>query len=162
MGKTLAFEIVRTNQKTGKTYLHTRNGVKRWNLANAKRIAKELHDAKHAARVRIYKKPIEKILPDRVRLWKKWTPTRGKVRQDALTWGMSLTSGDRDYNSLASVGRVSDHWTWASGSWADDYWHSDMELMNKFAAYISAKYHLKQVLVHDAGSGDHVHVAGET
>lgn len=98
-------------------------------------------------------KPVKKRTP-------KYSWVRAAIRNEASRRGLTHTSGDRDYNSLASVGRVSDHWDEVDASWADDYWHKDTSVMEKFARDVQQQYNLKQVLVHDAGSGNHVHIAG--
>ena len=104
-------------------------------------------------------------LPSRVLRWAKWTPQRARVRRLAKKRGMTLTSGDRLWNTLASRGRLSAHWFRFTGQWADDYWHPDGAAMRRFGAEVLATRKAKeprfaQVLVHDAGSGNHVHVAG--
>lgn len=92
----------------------------------------------------------------------KWSPARDRIRQEASTRGLSHTSGDRSHNTLAPVGRMSDHWSAVASSWADDYWHSSVAEMEKFAEWCKKQDGIKQCLVHDAGSGNHVHVAGWT
>lgn len=106
-----------------------------------------------------------RVKPAKVLHWRKWTPQRARVRRLARKRGMTLTSGDRVYNSLASKGRISAHWIRFNSQWADDYWHPSLQVMRDFAVEVNARRpssepRFAQVLVHDAGSGNHVHVAG--
>lgn len=101
----------------------------------------------------------ERRKPPGVLVWAKWTLQRSRIRLFMWRRGMVLTSGDRTYNTLAPDG-VSDHWVEARSSWADDYWCPDYIKMRAAADKLRRVQKLKQVLVHDAGSGDHIHVAG--
>lgn len=103
--------------------------------------------------------------PAKVLRWVKWTPQRARVRRIAKRRGLTLTSGDRLWNTLASRGRLSAHWIRFPSQWADDYWHPDAAVMKRFADEVLATRRgnepaFAQVIVHDAGSGNHVHVAG--
>lgn len=102
----------------------------------------------------------ERVKPEGVLVWAKWTLQRSRVRLGAARRGMIRTSGDRTYNSLASVGRVSDHWVEATDSWAEDFWHPESRVMYDYADTLRRRGGLKQIIVHDAGSGLHLHVAG--
>lgn len=104
--------------------------------------------------------PKVRAKPEGVLTWAKWTLQRSRVRFGARRRGMVRTSGDRTYNSLASVSRISDHWVEATDSWAEDFWHPDPAVMHDYADALRRRGGLKQVLVHDAGSGLHLHVAG--
>lgn len=109
---------------------------------------------------------VELKRPEKVTLWAKWTPQRAALRLYMKLHGFTLTSGDRSENSLASVGRVSDHWIGRLDSWADDWWMADGATMSAMADKLNRGVkgigQLKQTLYHNAGSGFHVHTAGYT
>jgi hypothetical protein len=89
---------------------------------------------------------------------RKWSPVRDLVRREAQARGLRHTSGDRS-RKLTADGNVSDHWQGQAASWADDYVGSAAN-MRAFKQWLDARGDLKQVMLHDAGSGLHVHVAG--
>lgn len=156
-----AFEIL-IKGRAGLWYRHRQRNkdgrlARSWSLRNAKYIAKRLYDEGKTVKVR--RKRFLVPLPAMVLRRKKWTKQRREIRAEAKKWGMSLTSGDRTYNTLRPP-KKSDHWTEVESSWADDYWHASWNRMESFEAMLKSNYPLKQVLLHDAGSGNHVHVAG--
>lgn len=155
------------NARKGK--VTKRQGFKRWRRAAAFRDSLKARGFKTNLRRRYaefhqVRAEWSKQRPSGCIVKKKYTLERYLLRKLAIKEGMTRTSSDRASNSLASVGRVSDHWSKVHTSWAEDYWHSSEAKMHDFAKKATAllKKHgvLKQVLVHDAGSGNHVHVAG--
>lgn len=147
--------------------------VRKWHTrAEAEAFAETLNARKgirNAHVVELEEPEKARLKPEGVLTWAKWTLLRAKVRFGARRRGMVRTSGDRTYNSLASVGRTSDHWEERLDSWAEDFWHPEPGRMYAYADALRPKVSstrdrskLKQVLVHDAGSGLHLHVAGWT
>lgn len=108
---------------------------------------------------------VELKRPAKVSRWRKWTPQRAAQRTYLKARGFIHTSGDRTYNSLTPP-KVSDHYEGRQDSWADDWWHPDYSRMvaeaGKLQRGVRGLGRFKQVLVHDAGSGEHLHVAGFT
>lgn len=161
MAKHKAFQVQKWSPRLKVWYLHREHGVSSWKLENAKAIAKRVYeDGEGKVRVRVRIKPTLEALWEKVLNRKKQTPQRKAIRKLAKKRDMTLTSGDRDYNTLAGVGRISDHWDKVETSWADDYWHPSERKMREFTAELQHEHRLKQVLFHDAGSGNHVHAAG--
>lgn len=91
----------------------------------------------------------------------KQSSTRQAVRAALTARGLRHSSGDRTPAQNSAAGGVSnsDHLSTKCETWADDYVGTAGQ-MRAGKAYIEGRYKLKQVLIHDAGSGMHLHVAG--
>jgi hypothetical protein len=107
-------------------------------------------------------------LPSRILTWDKWCELRIQIRKHCSDAGLALSGGDRtpERNEQVSGVRNSSHLTTRTDRWADDYIAgNNRQLMDRVAGEIRAKYGHRgrlEILVHDAGSGVHLHVGGPT
>lgn len=107
-------------------------------------------------------------LPARILTWDKWSELRMEIRRDLLAAGLAHSGGDRTPERNAEVNGVpnSSHLTSRTDRWADDYVAGgNLALLHRAADLIRRKYGNRgrlEILVHDAGSGQHFHIGGPT
>lgn len=104
-------------------------------------------------------------LPQRILVWDKWSEQRLRVRKFLLSKGCALTGGDRTPATNEAVGGVRNslHLTTRGDVWADDWiFGNNYDELRRIAAQVRQRFpELLECLVHDAGSGTHLHVAGK-
>lgn len=91
----------------------------------------------------------------------KHPPMRKEIRNYLIGQGFRHTSGDRTPANNSASGGVSNssHLTTNTSRWADDYVASEAK-MRAAAQAVKSKWPAVTTLVHDAGSGLHLHVEG--